>query len=339
MTKLALEYKDFLLEIKSRIQEAQYKALSSVNKSLLILYSGIGKMISDKQDRWKSVIENISIDLKRDFPGIKGFTADNIRRMVKFYEAYKDNEKLGTLSLEISWSNNLLILEKCKDDLQRQFYMLITKKEWWSARVLDNMITGEYYERFMIAHKDNNLDQTLVAQQAEDTKLALKDSYLFDFLSLGKKYKEKDLHDWLLLRIQEFLLELWMWFAFIGSQYEIKVEGDSYFIDLLFFHVELNCYIVVELKVVDFKPEFVGKLNFYVNVVDEVVKRPEHNPTIWLLICKNKKEHIVRYALKDINKPIAVSKYEESKHLWDKAKKLPTQEQIEEVLLKYEQGL
>jgi hypothetical protein len=134
-------------------------------------------------------------------------------------------------------------------------------------------------------------------------------------------------------------LELWMWFAFIGSQYEIKVEGDSYFIDLLFFHVELNCYIVVELKVVDFKPEFVGKLNFYVNVVDEVVKRPEHNPTIWLLICKNKKEHIVRYALKDINKPIAVSKYEESKHLWDKAKKLPTQEQIEEVLLKYEQGL
>lgn len=339
MTKLALEYKDFLLEIKSTIEQAQVRALSAVNKELVKLYWTVGKLISEKNERWKWAIENLSKDLRRTFPSIKGFHESNIRRMVKFFETYKDNEKLATLSLEINWTNNLLILERCNNHLQRQFYILITKKEWWSSRVLDNMINGEYYERFMIAHKDNNLDKTMPPELAKDTQLALKDSYLFDFLTLGKKYKEKDLHDWLLLRIQEFLLELWMWFAFIGSQYEIKVQWDSYFIDLLFFHIELNCYIVVELKVVDFKPEFVGKLNFYVNIVDDLIKKPEHKPTIWLLICKNKKEHIVRYALKDIDKPIAVSKYEESKKLWDMAKKLPTAEQIEEVLAIYEEGL
>lgn len=335
MTNLALEYKDFLLEIKSTIDQAQHKALSAINKELVRLYWTVGQRISEKQERGKSVIETLSKDLGTEYPWIKGFSASNIWRMVNFYETYKDNEKLATLSREISRSNNVAILEHCKDDFQREFYMKSCKKFGRSYRVLINMIEGQYYERYMIAHKANNLDTTLLPEQAQDTKLALKDTYMFDFLGLGKKHSERELHEWLVWKIRQFLLELWMWFAFVGSQYELKVDGESFYLDLLFYHITLKCYIVVELKVVDFKPEFLWKLNFYVNVVDDLVKAKDDNRTIWLLICKNKKDNMVRYALKDINKPIAVSKYNYRDELWELADKLPSPEQLEKALKDY----
>lgn len=335
MTNLAIDYKDFLQEIKWAIEQAQYRALSAVNKELVKLYRTVGKMISEKNEWWKNVIENLSKDLSFEYPWIKWFSSSNIWRMVNFYDTYKDNEKLATLSGEISRSNNVAILEHCKDDFQREFYIKSCKKFGRSYRVLINMVDGQYYERYMIAHKANNLDTALLPEQVQDTKLALKDTYMFDFLWLGKKHSERELHEGLVWRIKEFLLELWMGFAFVWSEYELKVDWDSYYLDLLFYHITLKCYIVVELKVTEFKPEFLWKLNFYVNVVDDLVKARDDNRTIWLIICKSKKDNLVRYALKDINKPIAVSKYDYRNELWDLADKLPSPEQLEKALKDY----
>lgn len=335
MIKLSTNYEAFLQEIVSTIEQAQYRALSIVNTELVKLYRTLGKKISDKQEWGKSVIDNISKDLQKNYPWMKWFSSSNLWRMLNFYDTYNGNEKLATLSREISRSNNMAIVEQCKDDFQKEFYIKSCKKFWRSYRVLENMIDGQYYERYMISHKANNLDTTLLPEQAQDTKLALKDTYIFDFLELGKKHSERELHNWLISRIKEFLLELWMWFAFVWSEYELKVDWESYYLDLLFYHITLKCYIIVELKVTNFKPEYLWKLNFYVNVVDELIKGKDDNRTIWLLICKNKKDSLVRYSLKDINKPIAVSKYDYRKELWDIADKLPSPEQIQKALQNY----
>ncbi|MBS9775298.1 DUF1016 family protein [Candidatus Gracilibacteria bacterium] len=325
------EYKKFLVDIKQEILQSQKRAFKQVNKELVQLYFKIGNLISqkiNKSDWGKSIVENVSDDIKRTFPGIKGFSKQNIWNMIKFYEFYNQNKKLQPLAGEISWSNNMVILEKCKTDFQKEYYLKLSGKIPLSKRVLQNKIDSQEFERVLSTQKTHNLDLTLEEEQKEVLENTIKDEYVFDFLNLGEKYKESELEQALIDNLEKFLLELGKGFAFVGRQYNLQVDGDDYFLDLLFYHTKLKCYIVVELKIGSFKPEFFGKMNFYLNVVDDFVKEADDNKTIGLLICKDKKKQTVEYALKGIDKPMVVSEYHHNTLPDNFQKSLPTEEEI-----------
>ena len=325
------DYKTFLIQIKKEILQSRNNVLKIVNKELVNLYFSLWKNISKKIEKswWgKNVVENLSEDLKKEFPWIQGFSQRNLWNMVRFFDFYSKNKKLQPLAAEISWSNNIIILEKCENDFQIEYYLKLSNKTHLSKRVLQNKIESQEFERLLQENKTNNFNLTLKEENLQIIENTIKDSYIFDFLSLWDEYKERELEADLIKNMKQFILELWIWFAYIWNQYNLKIEWNDYFLDMLFYHTKLKCYIIIELKIWDFKPEFVWKLNFYINVVDDKIKEKDDNSTIWLLICKWKNKQIVEYALKWQTNPLAISKYSFDKLSDDLKKNLPWEDEI-----------
>jgi len=303
-------FKTFVSDIKSKILQRQYEALKSVNRELIELYWDIGQGIVERQELhgWgKSIVQNLSDELQKEFVGTKGFSTQNLWYMRQFYLEYRDNQKLQPLVGEISWSKNVIIFQKSKDELARQYYLGMTKKFGWTKNVLIHQIEGKSYENFLI--NQNNFDKTLETKYKDQAVLALKDEYNFDFLDLADKYNEHELEIGLINKIREFLIEMGSDFAFIGNQYKIEVDKEEYFIDLLLYHRRLKSLIAIELKIGKFKPEYAGKMNFYLSILNDRVKLEDENASIGIIICKEKKRTTVEYALRDSNKPIGVATY------------------------------
>ena len=333
-------YKNFLADIKERIYKAQYEALKQVNKQLIELYWDIGKMIVERQNEYgwgKSIVQNLAKDLQKEFPGIKGFSIDNFWRMRKFYLRYRANEKLAPLVQVISWSKNIVIMEKCKDNLEREFYIKMTKKFGWTKNVLIHQIENKSYEKFLL--NQTNFDKTLPEKYKHQAKLAVKDEYTFDFLELGEEHSEKELEILIINNIRKFLTEMGGYFAFIGNQFRIEIDGEEFFVDLLLYHRKLKSLVAIELKIGKFKPEYAGKIQFYLSVLNDKVKLEDENSSIGIIICKDKNRTIVEYALKDVNKPIGVSTYTITSKLSEyMSKYLPTPEEIAEKLTIFEKN-
>jgi len=330
------DYTTFLSEIKERIRQAQYEALKSVNKELIRLYWDIGKMIVERQEKYgwgKSIVENLAMDLQKEFPGIRGLSKDNLWRMRKFYLNYYKNQKLAPLVQEISWAKNVVILEYCKNDLEREFYIRMTKKFGWSKNVLVHQIENKTYEKTLAGQ--TNFEKTLPESLKHQAKLAVKDEYIFDFLELSEEHNEIELERAILAKMNKFLIEMNGMFAFLGNQYRIEINDKEYFIDILLYHRHLKCLVAIELKVSEFKPEYVGKMQFYLSALDDKVKLPDENPSIGIIICKEKDRTIVEYALRDTSKPISVATYKiTSKLPKNLRKQLPSPEQIQKLIEK-----
>jgi len=331
------EYRRFFEEIKVQVYQSQYEALKQVNKELILLYWSIGKSIVIRQEKFgwgKSVVETLSNDLQKEFVGVKGFSSQNLWRMRKFYEEYNANEKLAPMVREIGWSHNILILEKCKDDLQREFYISMTKKYGWTKNVLIHQIEGKSYERFLL--NQTNFDKTLEEKYKHQAKLAVKDSYSFDFLEMSEDYGEREMELQLIKNIRSFLMEMGTDFAFIGNQYKVSVAEDDFYIDLLLYHRRLKCLVVVELKTTKFKPEHAGQMQFYLTALDEQEKGIDENPSIGIIICKGKNRTVVEYALKRVNAPMGVADYTITEKLPNNMQDLlPSSEEIVKHLQKF----
>jgi len=336
------EYKHFIQEIKSKIRSSQIKASLKVNEELLRLYWDLAQMIVAKQaaSSWGSnFIETLSKELKREFPSMKGFSTRNLKYMRQWFLFWVDDIEKGqqlvaqseTGLFHIPWGHNIVILTKCETKEEALFYVRKTIENNYSRVVLIHQIESNLYARD--GKSINNFSTKLFSYQSDLAKEILKDPYSFDFLTLSERYNEKELEDALTHQMTDFLLELGSGFAFVGKQYQLKVEGDDFFIDLLFYHIKLQCYVVVELKTTKFKPEFAGQLNFYVSAVDGELKSSNDNPTIGILICKSKNDTVVEYALQNIATPIGVSEYELVHALPSEFKSsLPSIEEIEEEL-------
>ena len=328
------DYRHLLMEIKQRIRSAQYEALKAVNREMINLYWDIGQIIVTQQQgaSWgKSVVEQLAKDLQAEFPGISGFSAANLWRMRLFYESYVNNEKLAPMVREIGWSHNLVIVEKCKDDLEREFYIRMTRKFGWTKNVLIHQIENQTYEKTLL--NQTNFDKTVPVEIRNQLKLAVKDEYTFDFLELADEHSERQLEQAILTRVEPFLQEMGGIFAFIGSQYRLQIDEEEYFIDILLYHRRLKCLVAIELKIGNFLPEYVGKMQFYLAVLDDTVKLPDENPSIGIILCKSKQRTIVEYALRESNKPIGVGTYQVVSTLPQELKnQLPAPEQVAKLL-------
>jgi predicted nuclease of restriction endonuclease-like (RecB) superfamily len=246
-------------------------------------------------------------DLQAEFPGIGGHSPSNLWRIKLFYETYATNEKLAPLVREIGWTHNLIILERCKDDLQREFYLRMTRKFGWTKNVLIHQLENQSYEKMLL--NQTNFEQTLPEPLRRQAKLAVKDEYTFDFLELGDEYSERQLEQALLAKVEKFLREMGGLFAFIGSQFRLLVSDKEYFIDLLLYHRALRAPVALELKIGEFMPEYVGKMQFYLAVLNDQVRLPDENPAIGIILCKSKDKTIVEYALREAPTPIGVATY------------------------------
>ncbi|MBM4172684.1 MAG: DUF1016 domain-containing protein [Ignavibacteria bacterium] len=328
------EYKKFFIEIKERIHQAQYDALRVVNKELIQLYLDIGRKIVERQNAlsWgKSVVETLSSDLQKEFPGIRGFSGRNLWYMRNFYALYSERPKLQPLVAEISWAKNLVILDKCKDNSEIEFFLKLTKKYGWTKNVLIHQIENKSYQKYLL--NQTNFDKALPVELKHQAKLAVKDEYTFDFLELSEEHNEHQLETALINNIRKFLIEMGGNFAFIGNQFKITVGKSEYFIDLLLFHRKLKCLFAVELKVGEFKPEYAGKMQFYLSVLNDKVKLEDENPSIGLILCKDKDRLIVEYALRDSKQPIGVASYKITNKLPKELKKyLPSPKEITNIV-------
>lgn len=326
---LEKDFKETIVNIKNEIINTQTQILSDANSRLINLYFKLGKIINDNSKWGDKFIETLELELKLDFPNVKGFSARNLRRMKRFYLEYKDEEKLPPAVAKLPWTHNVMLLEKIKDKNIRFWYANEAANNNWSKVVLDHQIDMKLYERKILTDKNNNFKNTLVEPQSDLANDLQKDPYIFNLPFLKEKYIEKELEESMVERIRDILLELGNGFSFIGNQYKIKVGNEDYFIDMLFYHLKLHCYIAVELKALPFKPEYIGQLNFYLTVLDEQVKDKMDSSSIGLLLCKSKDKLTVEYSLKGIDKPIGVSSYKISKYLpKDILESLPTEEDI-----------
>ena len=326
------DYLAFIQDIKQRIQGAQIKASVAVNQALLHLYWELAERIVAKQQEsaWgDGFLLQMSRDLQTEFPDMKGFSLRNLKYMRQWFQFWSVAPAIGQqLVAQIPWGHNLVIISKIKTTEQALFYVQQTIQNNWSRVVLTHQIESGLYLREGKAV--TNFKTTLPVPHSDLARQMLKDPYHFDFLMLKERHDEQELENALIEHITRFLLELGAGFSYLGRQYRLEVEGDEFFIDLLFYHVRLHCYVVVELKTVKFKPEFAGKLNFYISAVDEILKAEQDNPTIGILICKSKKDTVVEYALRNINKPIGVSEYTITQNLPEELKSsLPSIEEIE----------
>lgn len=312
------DYKNWLSELKSQIKRSQIKAAVAVNSELIQLYWNIGKQIIEKQKdaQWgDGLINQLSKDLLQEFPHIRGFSAKNLRSCRQFYLYYNQEDiiwkqvvsKLPDVLFSVPWGHHIIIMNKAKDIHEALFYCTKTVENGWSRAILEYQIETNLAGRQGKAI--HNFDSTLPAIQSELAGELLKDPYHFDFLSLSQQAIERDLEDGLTQHLSRFLLELGKGFAYMGRQYPIRVGSKEYRTDLLFYHTKLKCYIVIELKLKDFEPEFVGKLNFYISAINEFVKDETDKPTIGILLCKDKDNFEVEFALRDIHKPIGVSSF------------------------------
>ena len=336
------EYKKFLVELKEKVKNSQLKAAVKVNYELLNLYWELGKKITEKQKEYSwgdAFISNLSNDLKKEFPDMKGFSVQNLKNIRYWYLFYAEYliglqpvsqlKKIENKIKSIPWGHNQRIMYKCKSVREAIFYVEKTIENGWSRTILEHQIDSKLYER--LGSAISNFDSRLPKVQSELAKQTIKDPYNFDFLTLRDKYDERELEDALVKQITSFLLELGTGFSYIGRQVHLKVGDSDFYIDLLFYHVKLHCYVVVELKTEKFKPDFAGQLNFYVTAVNRDLKSQEDNQTIGILICKDKDNVVAEYSLANISQPIGISKYEISKLLEKEYKRsLPSIEEIEQ---------
>jgi predicted nuclease of restriction endonuclease-like (RecB) superfamily len=324
------EYFETIESIKNEIKSAQYKAAVSVNRELIMLYYNIGKVINAHKTWGSKFIDNLAADIKLSFPNTTGYSARNLKYMAKFAATYPDIEFVQTVSAQITWSHNVALLDKVKDDNIRVWYMQKTIENGWSHSVLIHQIESGLYERQAIAEKISNFENRLASPQSELAVQTMKDPYIFDFIPFKEDMVERDIEQALVKDITKLLLELGTGFAFLGNQYHLNVGGDDFYIDLLFYNLNLRCYIVIELKTGEFKPEYAGQLNFYLSAVDGMLKKDNDNSSIGLLLCKSKNALVAEYALKDMSKPIGVSEYKITNSLPEGlSRQLPSVEDIQ----------
>jgi predicted nuclease of restriction endonuclease-like (RecB) superfamily len=304
-------YDQTLRQIKAQVRQAQVKAALSVNRELVLLYWEIGRTILTRQQQqgWGAkVIDRLAKDLQQEFPDQQGFSARNLKYMRAFAEAYPEAAIVQGSLAQIPWYHNIALLEKLKDPNERLWYAHQAIAQGWSRNVLVHQIEGGLYQRQGGAM--TNFQQVLPQPQSDLAQQLMKDPYQFDFLNWTGEQQERHLERSLIDHIRDFLIELGVGFAFLGSQYPIQVSGREYRLDLLFYHVQLHCYVVIELKTGEFEPEFSGKMNFYVAAVDAQLRSERDEPTIGLILCKDKDKTTVEYALQGMQKPIGVSTYQ-----------------------------
>lgn len=324
---LEKDFKNVINEIKEDIKSTQFKTMQEVNSNLIMLYFRLGKIVSDNKAYGSNFTKQVSQELKITFPDMKGFSERNIRAMRMFYEEYATDEKWQQVVAKLPWGHNLLLIEKIKDKEIRKLYVDGILKNGWSRNVLAMQIEKGYHTR--IGSSNNNFNNLLPPENSDIVNNTVKDPYIFDFITLREDYKEKELEIAMIEKIRDVLLELGKGFSFVGNQYKISMSDKDYYIDLLFYHLELRCYIVVELKATEFKPEYIGQLGFYVTAVDETLKKEYDNQTIGLLLCREKDRLTVDWSLKGTNVPIGVSTYNVKEQLPDNIMSmLPTEEDI-----------
>jgi predicted nuclease of restriction endonuclease-like (RecB) superfamily len=328
------DYPAFLIEVKARIRSAQYQALRAVNNELLALYWDLGESIHQKQEvlGWgKAVVQTLAADLQAEFPGQNGFSAANLWLMRQFYTEYRSRPILEPLVREISWAKNVLIMKRCKDDLEREFYIRATARFGWTKAILQHQIDNQSYSRYLL--NQTNFDQTVRPEIKAQAMLAVKDHYTFDFLGLADEHSERELELGLVQNLRRFLSEMGGLFTFIGTQHRLEVGGQEYFIDLLLFHRRLRALVAIELKVRSFEPEHKGKMEFYLEALNSQERLADENPSIGIIICRDRNKTVVEYALRTASRPIGVATYSVSSELPDAYRaELPSAESIAERL-------
>ena len=330
------EYQAWLNTIKQRIVSVRLRMALAASRELILFYWDLGAMIAQKQaqSQWgDKLIAQLSSDLQKAFPDIKGLSASNLKYCLRFFQFYSADAPIGQQAVDqLPWGHNIQIFTKCGSVAEARFYIEQTLEQGWSRDVLAMQLNSNLYAR--AGKAVTNFSRTLPLPQSDLAQQTLKDPYTFDFMAITAPYNEMDVERQLTQHITQFLLELGKGFAFIGRQYHLEVAGNDYYIDLLFYHVTLKCYVVVELKNRKFIPEYAGKLNFYLSAVDSLLKRDDDQPTIGLLLCRDKNNIEVEFALRDMNKPMGVSEYNLVEALPDNLKgAMPTVEEIENDLL------
>ena len=325
------DYNEWLVDLKQRIHQSQQKAMFSVNKELVILYWNIGNDILKRQTAqgWGTkVIERLSKDLRNEFPDMKGFSSRNLKYMRAFAKNWNDIAFVQEVLAQLPWYHHITILDKIKTNEKQIEYINLAIQHGWSRNILVHHIEAQTAMR--IGKAQNNFDSFLPKPQSDLAKESIKDPYKFDFLTISADAHELEIKKALVSRITDFLMELGSSFAYVGKEVLFEVGGDDFFADLLFYHLKLHCYVVIELKTGKFKPEYLGQLSFFMTAVDKQIKSNVDAPTIGLLLCKSKNKLVVEYALKDVNKPIGISEYDIINALPDDIQSnLPTIEEIE----------
>jgi predicted nuclease of restriction endonuclease-like (RecB) superfamily len=341
MTTLFTGYEEFLHDVKARIQSAQVRAALAVNSELVLLYWSIGRDILSRQGEqgWGAkVIDQLSADLRREFPTQKGFSPRNLKYMRAFAEAWPEEPIVQAVLAQITWYHNLALLEKIASREDRLWYARQAIENGWSRNILVHQIETRLQER--LGNAQTNFARTLPAPQSDLAQNLLKDPYNFDFLTVGKEAEEREIEQGLVGHIRDFLLELGVGFSFVGTQYRLDIAGQDWFLDMLFYHLKLRCYVVVELKATDFKPEYAGKMQFYLSAVDDTLRHETDAPSIGLILCRTKNRLVVEYTLRDSNRPIGVSAYQITEALPEALQSsLPTIAQLEAELAKGENQL
>ena len=332
------KYNDFFQEIINTINKTKYEAYKSLNKFHIGQNFELGKIIVKNQNKhnWgKSIVDSLSKDINKQIDGVKGYSPQNLWRMRQFYLEYKEEPELLNLTLKIPWGQNLLILHKIKDKTEKEYYLTATDKLGWSRPVLLNQIKANAYQYHLLNDKTTNFEKTLPAHFAEQANEALKSEYNLDFLGITKPILERELENKLVANIRDLLLELGYGFSFIGNQFKLKLNHKEYLIDLLFYNRILKCLVAIELKTVEFVPEFAGKMNFYLELLDAQEKLPEDNPSIGIILCPEKDNIEVEFALRPSNKPIGVSEYRLTNELPKKLiGKVPSSEELKQIMTK-----
>lgn len=296
-------------EIKSEIQKAQYKATVKVNNELLLLYYHIGKVINKHKVWGNKFIDNLSVDLRREYPDSKGYSVRNLKYMAKFADLFSEQEIVQEVLAHLSWYHVVSLMDKVKERPILLWYAKNCVENGWSRNVMVHQIESNLYARQATSEKVTNFADRLPSPQSELATNMMKDPYIFDFIPFKADMLERDIERAMVSEVTKLLLELGAGFAFLGNQYHLNVGGEDFYLDLLFYNLKLRCYVVIELKTGEFKPEYAGKLNFYLTAVDNILKTEQDAPTIGLLLCKSKNDLVAEYALRDINKPIGVSEY------------------------------
>lgn len=324
------QYLSVIETIKAEIAGSQYKAVLQVNKEMTLLYYNIGKIINEHKVWGNKFIDNLAKDIKLAYPNSTGYSVRNLKYMAKFAAEFPDEEFVQQVVAQIPWGHNIVMLDKIDDMSVRKWYIQKTIDNGWSRNVLVHQIESGLYERQEVVKKISNFEQLLPASQGELAKQTMKDPYIFDFIPFKEDMVERDIEQALVKDVTALLLELGTGFAFIGHQYHLNVGGDDFYIDLLFYNLNLRCYVVIELKTGDFKPEYAGQLNFYLSAVDVQLKKDTDNSTIGLLLCKSKNNLVAEYSLKDMSKPMGISEYKISSVLPESlSEQLPSIEDIQ----------
>lgn len=303
------EYLATIEQVKQEIKAAQYKAAVHVNTELIMLYYNIGCVINAHKSWGSKFVDNLAQDIKMEFPQSTGYSVRNLKYMAKFARMFPDKEFVQAALAQITWYHNIALMDKVKDPDAYAWYAAQTVKNGWSRNVLVHQIESGLYQRQALAGKLTNFERRLPSPQSELAIQTIKDPYVFDFIPFKEDMVERDIERALVQDVTKLLLELGTGFAFLGNQYHLNVGGDDFYIDLLFYNLNLRCYVVIELKTGEFKPEYAGQLNFYLSAVDGILKKDADNPSIGLLLCKSKNDLVAEYSLKDMSKPIGVSEY------------------------------